>query len=280
MERLSGRVALITGAARGQGRAHAVRLASEGADIIAFDSCATFASTNYDPSTLADLEETARLVKAQGRRILWRQIDARNFADVENLVSAGTEEFGRLDIVVVNHAICHYSNTWEVTEENWDEVISVNLTSVWKVLKAVAPYMIEQRTGGSIIVTSSVAGVKGQPFLAPYVASKHGVVGLAKTLANELGRHRIRVNVVLPGGVQTPMAGYDWNGEKGESNPFAGELNKPEVAATLGPIFMNALGEKWMTPEDVANTVAFLASDEAHFITGAEFPVDAGATAR
>lgn len=280
MERLSGRVALITGAARGQGRAHAVRLASEGADIIAFDSCATFTSTNYDPSTLADLEETARLVKAQGRRILWRQIDARNFADVEKLVSAGTEEFGRLDIVVVNHAICHYSNTWEVTEENWDEVISVNLTSVWKVLKAVAPYMIEQRTGGSIIVTSSVAGVKGQPFLAPYVASKHGVVGLAKTLANELGRHRIRVNVVLPGGVQTPMAGYDWNGEKGESNPFAGELNKPEVAATLGPIFMNALGEKWMTPEDVANTVAFLASDEAHFITGAEFPVDSGATAR
>lgn len=280
MERLSGRVALITGAARGQGRAHAVRLASEGADIIAFDSCATFASTNYDPSTLADLEETAKLVEAQGRRILWRQIDARNFAEVEKLVSAGTEEFGRLDIVVVNHAICHYSNTWEVTEENWDEVISVNLTSVWKVLKAVAPYLIEQRKGGSIIVTSSVAGVKGQPFLAPYVASKHGVVGLAKTLANELGRHRIRVNVVLPGGVQTPMAGYDWNGEKGESNPFAGELNKPEVAATLGPIFMNALGEKWMAPEDVANTVAFLASDEAHFITGAEFPVDCGATAR
>ncbi|GAF47481.1 mycofactocin-coupled SDR family oxidoreductase [Rhodococcus wratislaviensis] len=280
MKRLSGKVALITGAARGQGRAHAVRLATEGADIIAFDSCGAFKSTNYDPSTPADLEETARLVEAQGRRVVWRQLDARDFSAVKDLVVEGTRELGRLDTVVVNHGICHYGYTWDVTEENWDEVISVNLTSVWKVLKAVAPYLMGQGQGGSIVVTSSVAGVRGQPFLAPYVASKHALVGLTKTLANELGQHRIRVNTVLPGGVKTPMAGFDWNGEKGESNPFAGELNKPEIAATLGPIFMNALAEKWMEPEDVANTVAFLASDESKFITGAEFPVDCGSTAR
>ncbi|WP_037240689.1 mycofactocin-coupled SDR family oxidoreductase [Rhodococcus wratislaviensis] len=280
MERLSGKVALVTGAARGQGRAHAIRLASEGADIIAFDSCSAFKSTNYDPSTLADLEETAKLVEAQGRRVIWRQLDARDFPAVKDLVEEGTRELGRLDVVVLNHGICHYGYTWEVTEENWDEVISVNLTSVWKVLKAVVPFMREQGEGGSIIITSSVAGVRGNPFLAPYVCSKHALVGLTKTLANELGQNRIRVNTVLPGGVMTPMAGFDWNGEKGESNPFAGELNKPEIAATLGPIFMNALPDKWIEPDDVANTVAFLASDESKFITGTEIPVDLGSTAR
>ena len=280
MGRLSGKVALVTGAARGQGRAHAVRLASEGADIIAFDLCDGFKSTNYDPSTPADLEETARLVEAEGRRIVWRQLDARDFPAVQQLVADGTRELGRLDVVVVNHGICHYAYTWEVTEENWDEVISVNLTSVWKVLKAVVPFMMQQGEGGSIVVTSSVAGVRGQPFLAPYVCSKHALVGLTKTLANELGQHRIRVNTILPGGVKTPMAGFDWNGQRGESNPFAGELEKPEVAATLGPIFMNALPDKWMEPEDIANTVAFLACDESRFITGSEIPVDLGSTAR
>jgi NAD(P)-dependent dehydrogenase (short-subunit alcohol dehydrogenase family) len=226
------------------------------------------------------LEETARLVQKEGRRVVWRQLDARDFPAVKQLVDDGTRELGRLDVVVVNHGICHYGYTWEVTEENWDEVISVNLTSAWKVLKAVVPFMMEQGQGGSIIITSSVAGVRGQPFLAPYVCSKHALVGLTKTLANELGQHRIRVNTVLPGGVMTPMAGHDWNGEKGERNPFAGELEKAEVAATLGPIFMSALPDKWMDPSYIANTVAFLASDEAKYITGSEIPVDQGSTAR
>lgn len=280
MGRLSGKVALVTGAARGQGRAHAVRLASEGADIIAFDVCEGFASANYDPPTLADLEETARLVEEQGRAIVWRKLDARDYQGVKALVEDGVRTLGRLDVVVANHGICHYGYTWEVTEEEWDEVISVNLTSVWKVLKAVAPVLIDQGDGGSIIVTSSVAGVRGQPFLAPYVCSKHALVGLTKTLANELGQHRVRVNTILPGAVMTPMAGHDWNGQKGEASPFGGELDKPEVAATLGPIFMNALPYKWMAPEDVANAVAFLASDESRFITGTEIAVDAGSTVR
>lgn len=280
MGRLSGKVALVTGAARGQGRAHAVRLASEGADIIAFDICEGFASTKYDPPTLADLEETARLVEEQGRRVVWRKVDARDYPAVKALVDDGVRELGRLDVVVANHGICHYGYTWEISEETWDEILSVNLTGVWKVLKAVSPVLMDQGTGGSIIITSSVAGVRGLPFLAPYVCSKHALVGLTKTLANELGQHRIRVNTILPGGVMTPMAGFEWNGQKGESNPFGGELDKPEVAATLGPIFMNALPDKWMEPDDVANTVAFLASDESRFITGTEIAVDAGSTVR
>jgi SDR family mycofactocin-dependent oxidoreductase len=280
MARLDGQVALITGAARGQGRAHAVRLAEEGADIIAFDACAKFASTNYDPPTVADLKETVRFVESTGRRIVWRRLDARDTTEIAALVEEGTRELGRLDVVVVNHGICHYGYTWDVTEEDWDEVISVNLTSAWKVLKTVVPYLIDQGEGGSIIITSSVAGVKGQPLLAPYVCSKHALVGMIKTLANELGRHRIRVNTIIPGGVKTPMAGFDWNGEEGERNPFAGELQKPEVAAQLGPILMNALLDKWMEPEDISNTVAFLASSDSHFITGSEVRVDLGSTAR
>ncbi|MEQ3549754.1 mycofactocin-coupled SDR family oxidoreductase [Pseudonocardia nematodicida] len=280
MARLDGQVALVTGAARGQGRAHAVRLAREGADIIAFDSCGEFVSTTYDPPTLADLKETVRLVEEQGRRIVWRQIDARDVPAVTSLVEDGTRELGRLDVVVVNHGICSYAYTWEVTEENWDEIISVNLTSVWKVVKVVSPYLIDQGEGGSIIVISSVAGVKGQPFLAPYVCSKHAIVGLTKTLANELGPHRIRVNAILPGGVKTPMAGFEWNGQKGEQNPFAGELDKPEVAAQLGSIFMNALPDRWMEPEDISNAVVFLASHDSHYITGTEVRVDLGSTAR
>lgn len=280
MGRLTGKVALVTGAARGQGRAHAVRLASEGADVIAFDICEGFSSTKYDPPTFADLQETARLVEEQGRQVVWRKVDARDYQAVKTLVDDGVRELGRLDVVVANHGICHYGYTWEISEETWDEILAVNLTGVWKVLKAVSPVLMDQGDGGSIIITSSVAGVRGLPFLAPYVCSKHALVGLTKTLANELGQHRIRVNTILPGGVTTPMAGFDWNGQSGESNPFGGELDKPEVAATLGPIFMNALPDKWMDPDDVANTVAFLASDESRFITGTEIAVDAGSTVR
>jgi SDR family mycofactocin-dependent oxidoreductase len=280
MGRLTGKVALVTGGARGQGRAHAVRLAAEGADVVAFDICAEFASTRYDAPTPADLQETARLIQEQGRRAIVRQIDARDFAAVQQLVSDTVAELGRLDVVVVNHAISAYGYTWEISEEDWDEVVSVNLTGVWKVLKAVVPTMIAQGSGGSIVVTGSIAGLKGQPFLAHYVSSKHALVGLTKTLAVELGRHNIRVNAVHPGAVKTPMGGVDWNGQRGDRDIFRGALDDPEVAATLGTIFTNTLPEKSMEPDDVTNAVLFLACDESRYMTGAQVPIDFGAALR
>lgn len=280
MHRLAGKVALVSGAARGQGRAHAVRLAREGADIMAFDACAGFEAVEYAPSTMQDLEETCRLVHAEGRRSVVRQLDARDLGAVEAFVRDGVAELGGLDVVVVNHGICNYGFTWELTEAQWDEMISVNLTGVWKVLRAAVPHLIAQQRGGSIIITSSVAGLRGLPFLAHYSAAKHGVVGLAKTLANELGRYEIRVNTVHPGGVRTVMGGADFNGEHGQREPFGGVLKDPELASTLGPIFMNALPHSHMDPEDVANAVAYLASEESRFVTGTQLPVDFGTLIR
>jgi SDR family mycofactocin-dependent oxidoreductase len=280
MQRLAGKVALVTGAARGQGRAHALRLAGEGADILAFDACTTFEGVEYDPSTVEDLEETGRLVEAEDRRAVVRQLDARDLAAVEAFVKDGVAELGGLDVVVVNHGICNYGFTWELGEAQWEEMISVCLTGVWKVLRATVPYLIEQGRGGSIVITSSVAGLRGLPFLSHYSAAKHGVVGLAKSLANELGRYDIRVNTVHPGGVRTVMGGADFNGERGQPEVFGGALNDPELASTLGPIFMNALPYRHMEPEDISNAVAFLASDEARYVTGVQMPVDFGTLIR
>jgi SDR family mycofactocin-dependent oxidoreductase len=276
MARLDDRVALVTGAARGQGRAHALRLARDGADVMLFDACVPFDSVDYDGSTVAELEETGKLVEAEGRRAFVRRVDARSLPAVTAFVADGIRELGRLDVVVVNHGICAYGYTWELTEAAWEEMISVNLTSVWKVLRAVAPPMVAQGSGGSIIITSSVAGLRGLPFLAHYVASKHGVVGLAKTLANELAQYNIRVNTVHPAPVKTVMGHGEFNSGKNHGKPFNGELDKPDVAATLGPIFMNALPHTHIDPEDVAAAVAFLAGDEARFITGAQVPIDLG----
>jgi SDR family mycofactocin-dependent oxidoreductase len=280
MGRLSGKVALVTGAARGQGRSHAVRLAREGADVVVMDACVPFDTVNYDGSTPKDLDETGRLVEAEGRRSLVRQVDARDFPTVQALVDDAFAALGRLDVVVINHGICAYGYSWEITEAAWDEMISINLTGVWKVLKAVIPRLIDQGEGGSVIITSSVAGLRGLPFLAHYVASKTGVVGLAKTVANEVGSHSIRVNTIHPAGVRTVMGGADFGDEKGQPVPFNGLLEKPEVAATLGPIFMNALPRTHLDPEDISDAVAFLASDESRFMTGAQVTVDLGTLLR
>ena len=280
MGRLSGKVALVTGAARGQGRSHALRLAREGADVILMDACVRFASVDYDGSTPEDLAETGKLVEAEGRRAFVRQVDARDLPAVASLVDDAIHELGRLDVVVINHGICGYGYSWEITEEEWDEHLAVNLTGVWKMLKVVIPHLIEQGEGGSIIITSSVAGLRGLPLLGHYVASKHGVTGLAKTVANELGQHNIRVNTVHPAGVRTVMGGVAFGDERGVEVPFNGELRKPEVATTLGPIFMNTLPQTHIDPEDVSHAVAYLASDEARYITGAQIPVDLGTLIR
>ncbi|MGY1746423.1 mycofactocin-coupled SDR family oxidoreductase [Blastococcus sp. SYSU D00695] len=266
--RLAGRVALVTGAARGQGRAHAVRLAAEGADVIALDNCATAATTDYPGPTEEDLAETVRLVEEQDRRILARKVDIRDLPALQALVADGVAQFGRLDVVVANAGICPANWSWEIPVEQWQETIDVNLTGTFYTMKATVPTLIEQGTGGSIVVISSVAGLRGLPFLAHYAASKHGVVGLARSMANELGQYGIRVNTVHPHGVATGM-----------QPARMGELIG-ENAATLGPVFMGALPDVISQPEDIAAAVAFLASDDARHVTGVALPVDLGTLAR
>ncbi|EGD54798.1 mycofactocin-coupled SDR family oxidoreductase [Gordonia neofelifaecis] len=267
--RFAGKVAFITGAARGQGRAEAVKFASDGADIIAIDACTDFATTPYAGATEDDLAETVRLVEATGRRILATKVDVRDFAGLEAALKAGVAEFGRLDFVVANAGICSVGMSWEITAEQWQEVIDVNLTGVFNTAKAAVPIFLEQGEGGSIVFTSSLSGLKGTPFTAHYAATKHGVVGLARVMANELGMDRIRVNTVHPAGVAT---GMDLGGAM---QPYLGKY-----AATLGPIYMNTLPDEWATPEDIADVVAWMSSDEAKHMTGAEMRVDIGASNR
>ncbi|TFV48482.1 mycofactocin-coupled SDR family oxidoreductase [Blastococcus sp. TF02A-35] len=266
--RLAGKVAYVTGAARGQGRAHAVRLAAEGADIIAIDNCEKAATTSYDGPTEEDLAETTRLVEAQGRRILARKVDVRDLDGQQAVVKDGVSELGRLDVVVANAGICSGSMSWEIPVEKWRETIDTNLTGTFFTAKATVPVLLEQGTGGSIIIISSVAGLRGLPFLADYAASKHGVVGLARTMANELGQHNIRVNTVHPHGVATGMMPLEMM-ELAQQN-----------ATTLAPILMQALPDPVSQPEDIANAVAWLASDEARHVTGIQLPVDLGTLAR
>jgi len=266
--RFEGKVALITGAARGQGRAHAVRLAAEGADIIALDVNRSAATTAYPGPTPDDLAETARLVQAQDRRAVAREVDVRDFAALKTAVDEGVAELGRLDVVIANAGICSANLSWEVSVDQWQETIDTNLTGVFFTAKATVPILLEQGTGGSIVITSSVAGLRGLPFLGHYAASKHGVVGLARTMANELGSHNIRVNTVHPHGVATGMSVDDLQ-------PII-----TQHAATLGPIFMQTLPDVVSQPEDIADAVAWLASDEARHVTGIQLPVDLGTLTR
>src|ERR1700734_2458285 len=203
---LQGRVAFITGAARGQGRAHAIRLAREGADIIALDICAPVSeSITYAAATPEELAETVRAVEAEGRKVLAREVDIRDDAALRQLVSDGVEQFGRLDILVANAGVVSWGRVWELTDEQWDAVIGVNLSGTWRTLRAVIPAIIEAGNGGSIVVVSSSAGLKATPGNGHYSAAKHGLVGLTNSLAIELAEFGIRVNSIHPYSIDTPM---------------------------------------------------------------------------
>jgi SDR family mycofactocin-dependent oxidoreductase len=265
MGRLSGRVAFITGAARGQGRSHAVRLAEEGADVVISDICARVATNGVAASTPEELAETVRLVEKTGQRVISREADVRDLGALESLAEQAVSELGGIDVVVANAGILSWGNAWELTTEAWNELIDINLTGVFHTIKATVPHMIAAKKGGAIILTSSSAGLKGQPFTLAYTAAKHGVVGITRGLANELGEYDIRVNSIHPAGVETEMMNVN-----GLFQMIQGK------AATLGPIFMNTLPHQSMKPEAVSAVVAFLASDEARYLTGAQIPVDLG----
>jgi SDR family mycofactocin-dependent oxidoreductase len=266
--RVAGKVAFITGAGRGQGRSHAIRLAEEGADIIAIDICRDYETVGYGMATAEDLDQTVKAVEALDRRIIASQADVRDLQALKKAVDDGVAQLGKLDIVCANAGICTVQSWDEVTPAVWQDTIDTNLTGVWNTMVAAAPHLIANG-GGSIIATSSTAGIKGLPFLAPYVAAKHGVVGIAKTMANELARHSIRVNTVHPTGVDTPMG-----------NNLGGLEALLGKNPNLGPIFMNTLPVETTEPRDISNAVLFLASDESRYVTGLEFTVDAGNTIR
>jgi (+)-trans-carveol dehydrogenase len=272
--RVEGKVAFITGAARGQGRAHAVRLAQEGADIIAVDICKKIDTVDLiAASTPEDLAETADLVKGHNRRIYTAEVDVRDYDALKAAVDTGVEQLGKLDIIVANAGIGNGGQTLDKTSErDWTAMIDINLGGVWKTVKAGVPHILAGGNGGSIILTSSVGGLKAYPHTGHYVAAKHGVVGLMRTFAVELGAQNIRVNSVHPTNVNTPLFMND-----GTMRLFRPDLENPgpEDMKVVGQL-MHTLPIGWVEPEDIANAVLFLASDEARYITGVTLPVDGG----
>ncbi|NKY34485.1 mycofactocin-coupled SDR family oxidoreductase [Nocardia speluncae] len=273
MGKLTGQVAFITGAARGQGRAHAVKMASEGADIIAVDRCAPVATAGYEMATEADLAETAKLVEAEGRSIVTAVADTRELEPLQHAVDAGVERFGRLDIVVANAGIAASPKaSWELTPDEFREMMDINAVGVWQTTKVAVPHIISGDRGGSIVLISSMAGLRGVPGIAHYVAAKHAVRGLAKSLANELAWANIRVNSVHPGNIRTSMI---------DNEPmvrgFRPDLENPVLEDTAEIMQkLNLLPQPWLEAEAIADAVLYLVGDTGRGITGAALPVDLG----
>ena len=274
---LEGRVALVTGAARGQGRAHALRLADDGADIIATDICGPVSdSVTYPSATSAELAETVRGVEASGRKILAREVDVRDLAAQQQIVAEGIERFGRLDVLVVNAGVLSWGRLFETSEEQWDTVIEVNLSGAWKTVRAAVPAMIEAGNGGSIIMVSSVAGLKATPGNGHYSAAKHGMVGIANALALEVGEFGIRVNSIHPYSIDTPMIERDAMTEIFTKHPNYLHSFAPMPLQPPGRLAGDMADTGFMTPEDVADVVAWLAGDGSKYISGSQLAIDRG----
>lgn len=266
MGKLDGKVAFVTGAARGQGRSHSVRLAEEGADIIAVDICKQVKTARYPMATPEDLDQTVKEVESLGQRVVARQVDVRDAEALKEAFDDGVRELGPVDIVLANAGIGPGGAT--SAEEQWNDVVGVNLTGVWNTGRVAIPSMIDRGKGGAIVLTSSTGGLfgppSGNPGMLAYIAAKHGVIGLMRSWANYLGPHYIRVNAVAPTTVRTPMAG---------GGSLASILeHSPELALSL----TNAIPVEAIDPVDVSNAILWLVSDDARYITGTVVPVDAG----
>jgi (+)-trans-carveol dehydrogenase len=270
--RVAGKVAFITGAARSQGRSHAIRLAQEGADIIAVDIAGPVDSvTAYPMATEADLADTVKQVEALDRRIVARKADVRDPAALKAALDDGVAQLGKLDIVCANAGIFQTSPSLDLDDADWQETIDINLTGVWNTVKVALPHLIANK-GGSIVLTSSVAGLKAIPNAIHYGAAKHGVIGIMRTVAVEFAQHGIRANSVHPTSVNTIMVQNEsvW-GLFDPANPHPTRESAEAVFITT-----NTLPVPWVEPVDISNAVLFLASDEARYITGVTLPVDAG----
>jgi len=272
--RVANKVALITGAARGQGRSHAVRLAEEGADIIGADICGQIDSVPFPMATPDDLEETRKLVEQLGRRMICARVDVRDAAALRGAVADGIAALGQLDIVVANAGIWSHDRAERMPEPMWQDMIDVNLTGVFNTCQAALPHLLEAGRGGSIVLISSTAGLRGVPNSVHYAAAKHGVVGVMRSLAVELAPHHIRVNAVHPTTVDTDMVRND-----AILKLFRPHMDSPTVEDAV-PAFqtLNMLPIPWVESIDISNAVLFLASDESRYITSVSLPVDAGAS--
>ncbi len=275
MSRLEGKVALITGAARGQGRSHCVRLAQEGADVIAIDVCQAIPGMPYPESTSDDLHVTADLVRALGRRVISAEVDTRDAGRITEFVNDAVGELGRLDVVAANAGIGSLPKAvWEIDEFTWQQMFDITVTGTWNTCRSAIPHILAGERGGSIVITSSAASLQGYANIGHYVSAKHALVGLMRTLAIELGPHSIRANCIAPSQVATDMilneAMYHLFAPDQES-PSREDMAVVSREKHLLPI-------PWVEPVDVSNALLFLASDEARYITGITLPVDAGAT--
>jgi len=272
MGELDNTVALVTGAARGQGRSHCVALAEEGADIIAIDICADIDSIPYPLATKEDLDETARLVTEKGRRISTYTADVRQLADLEAAVAAGVAQLGEIDIVVANAGVVALGVADPKNEQLYRDIVETNLFGAWNTITATVPSIIRKGRGGSIVLTSSVQGLTGRggdgsAAVFGYAASKHGIVGLMHSAANAYAAHNIRVNTVHPTGVATPMI----------LNEYMAQMHAE--GRSSGPMAGNLLPVPWVEAQDVTNAVVWLVSEKARYVTGVALPVDAGCTA-
>lgn len=266
---LDGRVALVTGAARGQGRSHALALAREGADVVVCDLARDLATVPYGLASSGDLEATAAEVRRCGRRCLPAVVDVRELAAMEELAARARAELGAVDIVCANAGVISFGAAWQLTEQEWDEVLDTNLKGAWVTCRATVPAMVEAGRGGAIVLTTSAAGLKGYSGMAHYAAAKHGLIGLARTLAIELAPHSIRVNCVAPGGVRTPM---------GTNDAIHDHLaSEPDAARGLTNLLPDL---DLVEPEDVSAAVTWLVSDAARYVTGVVLPIDAGVQLR
>ncbi|WP_299953245.1 mycofactocin-coupled SDR family oxidoreductase [uncultured Modestobacter sp.] len=271
---MEGKVALVTGAARGQGRSHAVRLAEEGADVIAVDRCGQIGTVPYPMATPDDLAETVRQVEAADRRIVAAQADVRDGAAMKQVVDDGVARLGRLDVVVANAGVTSYARAEDLSDEMWDDVVGTCLSGVFRTARAAIPHL--KADGGAMVLISSTEGLTANQHMAHYTAAKHGVVGLTKVLALELAPHRIRVTSVHPTSVDTGMIHNEATYELFRPDLAPGEISRDDVA---GPFQgLNALPVPWMDPVDTTEAVAWLVSDAARYVTGIQLPVDAGAT--
>ena len=269
--RFEGKVVLITGAARGQGRSHARRFAAEGANVIAVDACApVLPDVAYEAATVEDLQETARLVEQEGRGIVAHVADVRDQTALDAAVAEGIDRFGRLDVIVANAGVASYHLTWEVPEEHWAIVLDVNLTGVWRTVKAGLPAMIEAGNGGAITFISSAAGLRGYSYLGHYAATKHGLVGLMRSLTLEVGQYDIRVNTSHPGAVDTVMG----------NDPDVRRIISDDPRTTAAYTGQRPLDGGAQKVDDISNALLWISSDEARMVTGITLPIDAGAAMR
>lgn len=252
-----------------------MRLAREGADIIALDICRGIESVGYEMSTEDDLDQTISEIEALDRRAVKGVADVRSLSEVQAVVDAGLEQFGRIDFVCANAGVSTFAKAWELTELEWKEMIEINLTGVWNATRAAIPSMIDRNEGGSIVLTSSTAGINGYRHTAHYTAAKHGVIGLTKVLAQELAEHYIRVNAVCPTTVATKLAMNEPTYRlcvPDHPNPTAEDVKPVFAALNLFPDLA------WIEPEDVSEAVYWLLSDASRWVTGISLPVDAGNT--